>query len=374
MNWRFSPIEPFIAEDIGILEGVGGTAAICAWMYCGYESISVVAGEIKKPQLIPKALMICMPLVMMSYVLPTIAGLASVGQYENWATFSGEATVGYADVLTQNAGAIWGYLFLIIAIVSQCGIFNAYMASGSRGFFVLADDNLCPKFLTKVSKKRGVPYVGILSLTFFTILTAQFDFKTLVKAEVIFIMAIYTIMPPTIWVLRNKFPVDKRHGLFVISGGKAGLFLNTMIPMVMAILIFFTNGTDNVLVGLLAAAVGPILFVAIKMIYGGCSKNNLAKYPLNPKTRLGVGDMFRLAVYSLFAGAASLLGRIFLIWFESDWGEEYFSDGNVVLFSDYQQMLDSLNYIGAAFLAAAAVLFVLAYMLEKSPRQHLTNR
>ena len=368
LNWRFSPIEPFLAEDIGILEGVGGTAAICAWMYCGYESISVVAGEVKKPQLIPKALMLCMPLVMLSYVLPTAAGLVSVGEYENWATFSGDGTVGYANVLIQNMGEIWGYGFLVIAIISQCAIFNAYLASGSRGFFVLADDNLCPKFLTNVSKKRGVPYVGILTLTAVTIVLAQYDFKTLVKTEVIFIMALYFILPPTIWKLRKKYPVEKRHKLFVITGGKLGLCLNTLIPLIMAIIIFFTNGTDNVLIGMFAAATGPVLYVIMKLVYGGCSKNNLAKYPLNPKTRLAKGDMFRMALFSLIAGIASLLGRIFLIWFESDFGETLFADGDGGLFSNYQQMLGALNYIGAAFLITSAVLFVLGSILEKSMR------
>ena len=368
LNWQFSPVEPYLAEDVGILEGVGGTAAICAWMYCGYESMSIVAGEVKKPQLIPKALMICMPLVMLSYVLPTAAGLVSVGEYESWSTFSGEGTVGYADVLIQNMGEVWGYGFLFIAIISQCAIFNAYLASGSRGFFVLADDNLCPKFLTRVSKKQGVPYVGVLSLTVVTILLAQYGFKTLVKAEVIFIMAMYVIMPPTIWKLRNKYPIEKRHGLFFISGGAAGLCVNTVIPMIMAVAVFFTNGTDNVLIGMFAAAAGPILYILMKRVYGGCSKNNAAKYPLNRKTGLGQGDLFRIAVYSITAGAASLLGRVFLVWFESGWGQAYYEEGEGVLSFGYQQMLDALNYIGVAFMIAAVFLFLAGRLLEKSPR------
>jgi amino acid transporter len=45
------------------------------------------------------------------------------------------------DVLTAYLSPACGFCFMIIAILSQCSIFNAYIASGSRGFFVMADDH-----------------------------------------------------------------------------------------------------------------------------------------------------------------------------------------------------------------------------------------
>ncbi|MDR0357063.1 MAG: APC family permease, partial [Clostridiales Family XIII bacterium] len=118
INWNYNPMEPFIAEELSASEAISGTLAICIWMYCGYECISTLAGEVKNPQVIPKGLLIAMPLIAATYVLPTLGGLASVGDYLNWGT-EGDS-VGYADVLTRNLGPIWGYLFLGIAIVSQC--------------------------------------------------------------------------------------------------------------------------------------------------------------------------------------------------------------------------------------------------------------
>ena len=53
-------------------------------MYCGYECISNMAGEVKNPQVIPKGLMIAMPLVALTYVLPTLGGLASLPE-GSWA-------------------------------------------------------------------------------------------------------------------------------------------------------------------------------------------------------------------------------------------------------------------------------------------------
>ena len=193
INWNTNPVEPIIPEDYNILDSLSGGICICVWMYCGYECISNMAGEVKNPQVIPKGLLIAMPLIALTYILPTLGGLASLpaGSWENWSTEGGftSESVGYATVLTENLGTVWGYLFLIVAIISQCAIFNTYLASGSRGFFVMADDNLCPKFLIKVSKKRGVPYVGIISLSIVTLILCQYDFTTLVSTEVVFILA-----------------------------------------------------------------------------------------------------------------------------------------------------------------------------------------
>lgn len=205
INWNCNPFVPFMPEGQGIIESIGGGISICIWMYCGYECISSIAGEIENPQVIPKGLLIAMPVIGASYVLPTMAGLASVGQWEKWAT-GGSGAVGYMDVITQFWGPAYGVAFIIVAIISQCSIFNTYLASGSRGFFVLADDHLFPKILVKVSKKRGVPYVGILSLTIVTMLLAQFDFTILVMGEVVFMIALYIILSISALVLRKKFP------------------------------------------------------------------------------------------------------------------------------------------------------------------------
>ena len=56
-------------QDSGIVESIGGCAAICIWMYFGYISLPDVAGEVENPQLIPKAVIISLPLVTITYVL-----------------------------------------------------------------------------------------------------------------------------------------------------------------------------------------------------------------------------------------------------------------------------------------------------------------
>ncbi|MCE2604275.1 hypothetical protein LH384_34865, partial [Pseudomonas aeruginosa] len=72
------------------------------WMYSGYESMSTIAGEVSNPQVIPKATLITVPLIAAVYIIPTIASLGSLGQWQNW-TPDGDG-VGYGDVVAT----FWG--------------------------------------------------------------------------------------------------------------------------------------------------------------------------------------------------------------------------------------------------------------------------
>ncbi|GAB1476770.1 APC family permease [Bacillota bacterium] len=366
-NWNMNPFDPVVAPELGAFEAIGGSIAICIWMYCGYECISNMAGEVKNPQVIPKGLLIAMPLIALTYVLPTMAGLASVGAWENWAT-EGEGTVGYSDVLTQFMGPAWGVAFLVIAVISQCAIFNTYLASGSRGFFVLADDHLCPKFLVKVSKGRGVPYVGILSLAVVTMLLAQFDFATLVMAEVVFVLALYVILPLAVIKYRKVVPLSKRERFYRIPGGNVGLYFCCGIVVLISVLALMINGTDYFLIGIAGIGTGPIAYLFFKQFYGGMYKTDPVKYPINLKTKLAAGDIIRISYYCLLSGGIGIFGRFFLGWFEGDWGTEYYMEENGEGFlGNFEGMLSALLIVSVFVLLLGIALYLIGSKADRFP-------
>lgn len=359
LNWQTNPMAPIVPPDSDPLSGIGAGLCICVWMYCGYERVANMAGEIRDPKVIPRGLLLAMPLVALSYILPTMGGLAAMpeGSWELWSTdggFAGES-LGYASVLTMYLGDIWGYVFLVAAILSQCAMFNTYIAAGSRGLFVLSDDNLCPKVLVKVSKKRGVPYVGILSLSAVTLVLAQSDFTTLVSMEVMFILALYVILPLAVVKLRKKYPVDvrKRCGLYVMPGGKPALLFFCGFPFVISIFAMLTNGTDYLVLGLLAMCTGPVVYVIMKRMYGGLTPLKPKEYPLNPRTKLAQGDIARIGVFMMTAGGFSFLGSFWLRWYESDWGVgDYATFGNVI-----PEVQTALCVLGLISLIVGVVVF-----------------
>lgn len=368
INWQTDPMEPMMPEGYNLLDGIGGGICICVWMFCGYECISNMAGEVTHPQVIPKGLRIAMPLIALSYLLPTIAGLATLpaGSWESWSTEGGFGnSVGYATVLTTNLGQAWGYVFLVVAIVSQCSIYNTYLASGSRGFFVLSDDHLCPKFLVKVSKKKGVPYIGVLSIALVTLIMSQWDFTSLVMTEVVFMLALYIILPISVIKLRKVYPVEERklNGYYVMPGGKAGLAYFTAFPIIIAIVALLVNGSDYFFIGILGSASGVIVYLIVKWIYGGMYKIEPDRHPLNRKTKLAFGDTIRLSVYMIVAGVFSFAGQIWLRWYEVDYGgwtpDDYDMFGNII-----PQILDFLKWGGLVLVIAGIVLMLIGKMVE----------
>lgn len=369
MNWQQNPFLPFTADgDIMGLSGIafgdwvyyiGMGLAIGMWMYSGYESMSTIAGEVSNPQVIPKATMITIPLIMAVYILPTMAGLASMGRWDEWGT-EGDV-VGYADVVTTFWGPAFGIFFVIVAVLAQCSIYNTYIASGSRGFFALADDNLAPPILVKVDKKHGVPYVSVLSVGIVNLILCMFAFEVVVVIDVFLLVSAYVMIFISALILRKRIP--EKEFKFKIPGGYAFLVLICTVPMLIAFVAFFINGTDYFIGGMIGIISGPVLYVFWRKKYGGLTKKNAKAFPSNPKTGLATGDLKRMSTMFLILGVMGLIGSFFLPWFEGDWGNDWYLEVYGI-----EGFLDTMvNWIrwatGAAF-AIAAILGLAASKLE----------
>lgn len=369
LNWQTNPMEPIMPEGYTLIDGLGAGICYCIWMYCGYESISTMTGEIEDPSQVPKGLKLVMPIMAISYFLPTLAALASMpaGSWADWSTGvnADGSSMGYATVLTTYLGQGWGYVFLVVAIFSQCSMFNSYLASGSRGFFVLGDDNLCPRFLVKVSKKRGVPHIAILTLSGVTCILCQFDFTTLVMTEVVFILAMYLTLFVAVIKLRKMYPVEerKKQGLYYIKGGRAGLYYCAVFPIIITVTAFLVNGTDYFFVGMIAMFSGPAAYIIFKKIYGGLYKVDPEKYPINIKTGLAFGDTARIGLFCFMAGMFSFLAQFWFRWYEVDYGgweaSDYDAFGSII-----PQILDGLLWGGLAIAIIGIILMIYSRKLE----------
>lgn len=296
---------------------IAGGISIGMWMYSGYESMSTIAGEVSNPQVIPKGTLITIPLIMAVYILPTTAGLGSLGNWFNWGTEGG--SVGYADVVSYFWGPIWGLIFVIVAILAQCSIYNTYIASGSRGFFSLADDNLTPKVMVKCDKKYGVPYISVLSVGIFNLIFCMFPFGFIIVLDVALLLASYIMVYISAMILRKRLPASEY--IFKIPGGRGLLGVICVVPMCVAVFAFFVNGSDYYLGGVIGLLTGPILYFIWRRMYGGLSKKDPVAFVNNPKTGLAVGDTRRLSFLLLIITVMNVLALLFEPWYEG-WGTE----------------------------------------------------
>jgi amino acid transporter len=366
MNWNQNPFEPFTADVVESptdwIFYIGAGISVGMWMYSGYESMSTIAGELEDPQVIPKATLITVPLIMATYIFPTMAGLASIGMWDEWG--EGPESIGYANVASEYLGAGAGLFFIIVAIVAQCSIYNTYIASGSRGFFALAEDNLAPPFLVKVDKKYGVPYVAVISIAVVNLVLCMFEFTTIVVIDVFLLVASYVMVYISAVILRKKIPASEYK--FRIPGGKGLLCVICIVPCVVAFVSFLINGTDYFIGGMLGIISGPILYFIWRKMYGGLSKKDPVTYPSNPRTGLAKNDMTRMSVMFLILGVIGIVGRRFLPWYEGDWAHEYYlEEYGSGLFANWDMML---AVITAATLVCLVIAVVFAFAARKIER------
>ncbi len=375
MNWHQNPILPFTAD--GEIAGVSGIlfkdwvyyigmgTALGMWMYSGYESMSTIAGEIKDPQVIPKATVVTVPLIMAVYIFPTIAGLASLGDWENWGTENGNT--GYADVVTTYWGESFGVFFVIIAILAQCSIYNTYIASGSRGFFTLADDYLCPPIFVKCDRKNGVPYISVLSVAVVNIILSQFAFKTVVVVDVFLLMSSYIMIFVSAIILRKRIPAAEYK--FRLPGGNALFYPICIVPIAVGIAAFFINGADYFIGGMAGILSGPLVYFVWKRKYKGLTNKNPLLYPLNPHTGLAPGDLKRMSFLFGILAVMSAAAVPWLRWFEADWGvENHLSTYGSGFLSDFNMVINAIGIGAAVFAVLAALMFALSKKYEKKEK------
>lgn len=296
---------------------IAGGISIGMWMYSGYESMSTIAGEVENPQVIPKGTIITVPLIMAVYIFPTVAGLGSIGNWENWGTEAG--SVGYSDVVSHFWGPAFGVIFVIVAILAQCSIYNTYIASGSRGFFSLADDNLAPPVMVKCDKKFGVPYVAVLSVGIFNLIFCMFPFGFIVILDCALLMASYILVYISAMVLRKRIPEEEYK--FRIPGGFGFLCLICIVPICVAIFATYVNGSDYYLGGMLGIISGPILYFIWRKRYGGLTAKDPGRFPVNEKTGLAAGDTKRMAFLFFIMTIMNIAALFFEPWYEG-WGTD----------------------------------------------------
>ena len=77
---RATRSRPFLPPGETIFSATNLGLAIMMWMYSGYESMSTLAAEVENPQrVIPRAILIAVPIVIATYALTTMAGIRAAG-------------------------------------------------------------------------------------------------------------------------------------------------------------------------------------------------------------------------------------------------------------------------------------------------------
>jgi len=284
-HWHGVPWRPILPPGQSLGGSLNLGLAVGVWMYSGYDSMSTIAGEVNNPRrLIPRGLMIAMPIVVALYFLPTLAGLAGVGNWSDWATTGGTSFVEIAKTL---GGPVLGYAMLGVAVISNMALYQDYLTSGSRPAYAMAEDRLLPKVLTRAHPRYGTPWVSILFLAGLNLVLIIGSFQNLVVIDVFLNMLYYLLIFIAAIRLRQKEPGLERP--FRIWGGTATLVAICAPAIFIALVTLYTNATDTSTTifghasfsvfgwtfgwygigGVIAMFAGPVAYLYFKHTLGG---------------------------------------------------------------------------------------------------------
>jgi amino acid transporter len=270
----FSPLLP---QGEGFFSSMQLGLAVMMWMYAGYESIATLAGEIHNPQkVIPRALMIGTPLVVLTYLVTVYAAirLARIDGMDNWQNMvTGGDGVDFVVIAKMVGGTAFEYFMLLAAVLSNISLYAGYLATGARPGFQMSRDRLLPKFFGVTHKSWGTPWVAILIMGVIDGALINFKFQSLITIDVFLLMFAYILIFLAVMALRVKEPNAVRPFRVPLPTWALGVWV--AIPIAIAVFALFVNGTDWMIGGLAGVLTGPIAYLIFKSIYKGVKDDAL---------------------------------------------------------------------------------------------------
>ena len=255
LAWRSNPFVPLTPPGAGVVGSLGLGLTVAIWFYSGYESLSTMAGEIEAPQrVIPKALLLSIPAVVAVYLLPTMAGLASVGGWSAW----GEGGTTFVQVASVLGGPWLALPVMAGALASSLALYNAYLAAGARTTLVMAERGLLPPAFGKVHPRFGTPWASILIAAAAHAVLVLGSLETLLVFDVFLFVMSYLLLFTSLVVLRVREPDLPRP--FRIPVGTRGLAVLAGVPVAVGLLLLVANGPGYLAWGGLVAATGPVAY------------------------------------------------------------------------------------------------------------------
>jgi amino acid transporter len=261
-QWHHNPFVPLVPPNQPFSKVFGVGLALAIWLYSGYEQLSSVAGDVENPQrTYPRALALVIPLSIATYFLPVLAGLAALGNWQQW-------TDGYFSTAALLIGEHWlggswlGNLMTIAAMVGNVALLNSTMLTATPMPFTLAEDGYLPPFLTRRHARYGTPWIAILiSATIYASL-ALHSLGELISIYVWLRAATTVLTVLSAWGLRRKRPDLPR--AFRIPGGNLGLVYVIAMPLAMTYVVLRYSDPIAIRWGPWALAAGPVVYFVVK--------------------------------------------------------------------------------------------------------------
>jgi amino acid transporter len=257
LHLHFNPLVPFRAPGVNGLDGFGSGLALAMWFYSGMTEISTVAEEVRRPaRTIPLALLLIVPIIILSYSGPILAGLGAVGQWQDW-------TSGYfAEIGRRLGGSVLETWAFMGSVASYMVIFLAYLVWYSRLCWAMAEDRSLPRMLARLHPRYGTPYIALLMYATVYSVLVWFPFDRILVVDMWVSGAYYVLTLALLVRLRSTDP--GRSARFQVPGGKAVAWMVVILPACTWLVSLYATARENWLAGTSALLAGTVIFWVMK--------------------------------------------------------------------------------------------------------------
>jgi amino acid transporter len=237
-----------------------GGLLICMWNYMGWDNASTIATEVEKPQrTYPRAMLVAVCIVAVSYVLPFAAMWMTGLTPTAWETGS------WADIAGLLGGPLLRIGVVLGGVISAFGMFNALVMSYSRLPLAMAQDGMLPGVFAKLQKKSRAPWVAIIALATCWAMCLGLGFARLVTLDILLYGFSLLLEFVALAVLRFREPELARP--FRVPGGLFGAIAIGIPPMLLLAFSIIRSEHEQVW-NMSSFAFGMILIAAGFVAYG----------------------------------------------------------------------------------------------------------
>ncbi len=218
----------------GLVLAVVGTSILFV-AFEGMELIPNASEEIRNPEKnIPRSIYTTIIVASIIYLLVAFTTLGGTN-YTEFAGDSDKAEYALAYAAQPILGVAGFILITIGALFSTASAFNASLYGSSRLAYVMARENVFPRFFSKVSTKSRVPYISILSISgIILIMTLTLKLAQIAKLASSIFLLLFAIMTLSSLILRKKIKARFIFPFlgFIMSSGLFGIFIWDLVKEV----------------------------------------------------------------------------------------------------------------------------------------------
>ena len=195
-----------VAVTTGGLAGFAAAMLGALWAYDGWNNITFMAGEVKRPERnLPLALIVSMFLVMGLYLLVNLS-YYHVLTPTQIASVSAHSSVA-AEVVRRLLGSVAVTLMAAAMMTSSFGALHASILATARVPYAMARDRLFFQSLAKVSPRTHVPIRSLVVQGIWAgVLALSGSYDTLTDYAIFALTLFYALVAGSVFIFRRRMP------------------------------------------------------------------------------------------------------------------------------------------------------------------------